>query len=54
MDLQVIDGEMNPDPMTVQGTKDLVEMFWLLKRKSIVKPIPNIITMNQSEKFFQK
>jgi hypothetical protein len=32
MDLHIIDGELNPDPMTINGTKDLVEVFWALKK----------------------
>ena len=38
--LHIIDDNLNPDPMTAKGTKDLVEMFYVLKKASR-KPIVN-------------
>lgn len=35
MTLHILDGKMNPDPMTVDGTKDLEAMFWALNPEKV-------------------
>ena len=47
LSLHIIDDRFNPDPMTVRGTKDLVEAFLVLNR--IPTPYPLTMTYPTSK-----
>jgi hypothetical protein len=54
--LHIIDGKLNPNPMTVTGTKDLENLFWALNPDKVdrVRKELNNNHYHSPQEFFPK